>query len=123
MSRVVHFEYVAENPGKLVEFYTKVFGWKTQTWGGQQAYWLLYTGNKKEIGIDGGIMEEPGPGKQKVINTIDVLSLDTAIKKIKKHKGTIITQKNTIPGVGYHCYCKDIEGNIFGIMQSDPKAK
>jgi len=34
-----------------------------------------------------------------------------------------ISQKNTILGVGYHYYCKDIEGNIFGILESEQKAK
>jgi hypothetical protein len=28
-----------------------------------------------------------------------------------------------IPGVGWLCYYKDTEGNIFGMMQSDPSAK
>jgi predicted enzyme related to lactoylglutathione lyase len=27
-----------------------------------------------------------------------------------------------IPGVGWLAYCKDTEGNIFGLMQADPKA-
>jgi len=122
-NRVVHFEYVAENPGKLVVFYKEVFGWKIQTWGGPQAYWLLETGNNKEAGIDGGVMGAPGPGKQKVINTIQVSSLEKTIKKIKQFGGSTISQKNTILGVGYHYYCKDIEGNIFGILESEQKAK
>jgi predicted enzyme related to lactoylglutathione lyase len=28
-----------------------------------------------------------------------------------------------IPGVGWLCYFKDTEGNIFGMMQNDPAAK
>jgi predicted enzyme related to lactoylglutathione lyase len=27
-----------------------------------------------------------------------------------------------IPGVGWLAYCKDTEGNVFGIMQDDPQA-
>jgi predicted enzyme related to lactoylglutathione lyase len=29
----------------------------------------------------------------------------------------------TIPNVGYVAYLKDTEGNIFGVLQSDPGAK
>jgi predicted enzyme related to lactoylglutathione lyase len=28
-----------------------------------------------------------------------------------------------IPGMGWLAYCKDTEGNIFGMMQGDPNAK
>ena len=31
--------------------------------------------------------------------------------------------KNAIPGVGYFAYCEDTEGNVFGVMQNDTKAK
>jgi predicted enzyme related to lactoylglutathione lyase len=27
-----------------------------------------------------------------------------------------------MPGVGYMAYCRDTEGNTFGIMQEDPNA-
>lgn len=28
-----------------------------------------------------------------------------------------------IPGIGWLAYCTDPEGNTFGIMQNDPKAR
>ena len=37
--------------------------------------------------------------------------------------GTIALPKMPIPGMGWLAYCKDTEGNIFGMMQSDPNAK
>ena len=36
--------------------------------------------------------------------------------------GNTITPKTAIPGIGYFCYCVDTEGNVFGIMESNPKA-
>ena len=36
--------------------------------------------------------------------------------------GTVALAKMPIPGVGWLAYCKDTEGNIFGMMQPDPKA-
>ena len=37
--------------------------------------------------------------------------------------GKAVTPKTAIPGMGYFCYCQDTEGNLFGIMQSDPTAR
>jgi len=31
--------------------------------------------------------------------------------------------KDAIPGVGWFAYCKDTEGNMFGIMEADESAK
>ena len=45
MNRVVHFEIHGQDPGKLAEFYRKVFGWELNKWdnpGGE--YWLVMTG-------------------------------------------------------------------------------
>ena len=34
----------------------------------------------------------------------------------------MIVPKMPVPGVGWLAYCKDLDGNAFGIMQSDPAA-
>jgi len=47
--------------------------------------------------------------------------VDDAVKKAWSGGGTIALPKMPIPGVGWLAYCKDTEGNIFGLMQADPK--
>ena len=121
MPRVVHFEISADQPERAVEFYTKVFGWSIQKWGGAQPYWLVSTGPDGQPGINGGIMNRMGD--QPVVNTIEVASVDDFMAKVAAAGGTIMTPKMTIPGVGWMAYCKDTEGNQFGIMQSDSSAK
>ena len=32
-------------------------------------------------------------------------------------------EKTAVPGVGYFAYCKDTEGNVFGIIPGDLEAK
>jgi predicted enzyme related to lactoylglutathione lyase len=39
------------------------------------------------------------------------------VSKVKYYGGTQVTDKTEIPGVGTFCYCKDTEGNLFGILQ------
>jgi len=54
--------------------------------------------------------------------TVDVASVDAALKTIAELGGTIALPKMAIPGVGWLAYGKDTEGNIFGVMQADPSA-
>jgi uncharacterized protein len=42
---------------------------------------------------------------------------------IKGAGGKLVTEKMTVPGVGWMAYCVDTEGNQFGIMQQDSNAK
>jgi predicted enzyme related to lactoylglutathione lyase len=121
MPRVIHFELTADNPERAVKFYSDVFGWQIEKWGNQD-YWLVNTGSSDQPGINGAIMRRQG-SLARVINSIDVPSVDDFSDKIKKTGGKMVTPKTPIPGIGYFAYCQDTEGNIFGIMQSDPKAK
>ena len=121
MSRVVHFEITADDPERAVQFYTQVFGWQVHKWDGPQDYWLATTGATDAPGIDGAIMRRD-PGMPEVVNTLDVTSVDDAVAKIAAHGGSVVAPKMAIPGIGYFAYCKDTEGNTFGVMQSDPAA-
>jgi uncharacterized protein len=122
MPRVIHFEITTDDPERAVKFYEEVFGWKTQRWGGgNQTYWLMDTGSEGP-GIGGGIMRRQ-PGFPPTLNTIGVPSVDEFAKKVVVSGGSVVMEKRPIPGVGYQAYCKDTEGNVFGIHQSDPSAK
>src|SRR5262249_49604966 len=120
--RVIHFEIPVENPEKSIPFYSDLFGWKIDKWGGPgMDYWLITTGPKQEEGINGGMMKR-NPG-QPVANTIQVDSVDEMCRKIEAKGGVICVPKMVIPGVGYLAYFQDPDGNIFGIMHPDLNAK
>jgi predicted enzyme related to lactoylglutathione lyase len=126
MARVVHFEIQAEDPERAVRFYSDVFGWQANKWAGPEDYWLLKTGPENEPGIDGAILRRPAPinGDSVIafVCTIDSHSIDTDIASVTGHGGTIVLPKMAVPHIGWLVYCKDTEGNIFGIMQADPNA-
>jgi len=121
MPRVVHFEIHADDPKRAVKFYEKVFDWKINKWQGPVDYWLAKTGGEKQPGIDGAIMQRTNKGS--TWNTIDISSVDEYLQKIVKAGGKVVQKKTAVPGVGYMAYCADTEGNVFGIMQADEKAK
>lgn len=117
MGKIIHFEIPADDVNKLSGFYKKTFGWEIKKVPALQ-YWIIDTGK----GINGGMMQKVEPHIH-VMNTIDVKSVDESAKEIVKNGGKIISEKMIINGIGYIFYFKDIEGNIFSIMQSDPNAR
>jgi predicted enzyme related to lactoylglutathione lyase len=127
MPRVIHFEIHAENPDRAIKFYQELFGWQFTKWEGPQPYWLVVTGPDTEPGINGGLIPRRGAiDGQAVIAyvcTVDTSSVDDYVRKAKAAGGLEVVPKMPIPGVGWLAYCKDTEGNIFGLMQNDPNAK
>jgi predicted enzyme related to lactoylglutathione lyase len=115
MSKVAHFEINADEPERAMNFYKEVFGWKFQRWGDQE-YWLAMTGEKAEPGIDGAIMPRTDP-TAKVVNTINVRSIDDTITSIMENGGNVVVPKMEVPKIGWLIYFLDTEGNMFGAME------
>jgi len=115
MSKVIHFEILADEPERAVEFYKEVFGWKIDHWKGGPEYWLVYAGEEDEPGINGAIMRRPN--KDSVYIIINVPSIDEYLKKIVDAGGEIISPKQEIPNIGYSAYFRDTEGNVIGLFE------
>jgi hypothetical protein len=122
MSRVTHFEIPTNNPDKAAAFYKEVFGWQSNKWEGPVDYWLVMTGPKETTGIDGGFYKPDGGPLSGIVNTIEVSDLDAHVTKIKANGGAVVVDKMAVPGVGWMVYFKDVEGNVWGLMQTDPTA-
>lgn len=126
MPRVVHFEIHAGEPERAIAFYEKVFAWTFQKWEGPMPYWLVITGPDDQRGINGGLVprrgELDGQAVIAYVCTVDVESVDSSIAAVEANGGTIALAKMPVPGVGWLVYCKDTEGNLFGMMQADPTA-
>lgn len=121
MPKVIHFEIPAEDPGRAVEFYKKVFNWKIEKWAGPIDYWLVTAGEREEPGINGAIHENKN--FKNVVNTIAVDSIDQYLEKIEQAGGKVLIPKGAVPGLGYVAFAEDTEGNAFGMLQSDPSVK
>lgn len=128
MGRLVHFEIHAQNPEKMSAFYQKIFGWSINQWGPTD-YWLITTGDKSKPGIDGVMLVRKGPKPEEgapvnaFVCTIESPAIDADLEKVIKEGGTIALPKMAVAGVAWLAYCKDPEGNIFGITQNDTNAK
>ncbi len=88
----------------------------------------MTTGPEGERGCDGGTLfrRGPAPAEGQAVNayvcTIGVSSVDEYVAKALAIGGVIALPKMPVKGVGWLACCKDPEGNIFGMMQTDPNA-
>ena len=57
MSRVVHFEILADDPERAVKFYLDVFKWKIEKWDPFE-YWLVTTGDDDELSNNGEYVDK-----------------------------------------------------------------
>lgn len=128
MSRVVHFEIQATDPEALVSFYTALFGWTFQKWAGPMDYWLITTGEADAPGINGGLLRRHGdpPAAMQAVNafvcTVDVASAESSLARAVELGGEVALPLMPVPGIGWLCYAKDTNGNIFGMLQPDSAA-
>lgn len=124
---IVHFEIHAENPSRAIRFYTDAFGWRFEKWG-EMDYWAVYTGRSdigegKTVGIDGGLLPRKGgaPVDGAAVNafviTLDVDNIEAAMKKVVAAGGKQVVEKQEVGGMGWQAFCKDTEGNIFGLFE------
>ena len=126
---VVHFEIPADDPEKLVDFYTTLFGWQFQKYpmpGGD--YWGVLTVPANEQGtplepgaINGGLFKRQMPGQQPV-NYINVESVDEYASRAKELGATVVVEKQAVPSMGWFAMLTDPQDNVVGLWQTDPSA-
>ena len=125
MNPVVHFEMPAEDGKRMANFYTNVFGWKTQMLGPEMGDYVLATttesderGPKKPGAINGGFFpksnDKPAQYPSVVIAVEDIKE---HMKKVEKAGGKVLGEPWDIPGVGLYVSFIDTEGNRVSMLQ------
>jgi len=123
MNRVVHFEIHAHDVNRAQKFYETVFGWTFQDMGAELGHYKVITTGEGSPGINGGLMArnapEPaqGQGPNAFVCIIGVDDIDRYIDKAEAAGAKPQTDKMDVPGIGFLCYYKDPEGNVFGMIQ------
>jgi len=127
MNPVVHFEMPAKDRKRMSDFYSTVFGWKTEMMGpDMEEYTVVITteSDKKtrrpKMGgaINGGFYKKdttkPDQYPSVVISVDDV---DEHMKKISEAGGKILSGPDNIPGVGLYVSFRDTEDNRVSLLQ------
>jgi uncharacterized protein len=119
MNPVVHFEMPAEDRKRMADFYTRVFGWKTQQLGEEMGNYVLATttdsdekGPKKPGAINGGFFQKTDdkPAQYPSV-VIAVEDIREHILNVEKSGGKVLGEPVDIPGVGLYVSFLDTEGN------------
>jgi len=113
-NRIIHFEIPMDDPARATKFYADLFGWDIQRWDGPVEYWIAKTGREAERGINGAFI--PRSEINTVVNTVAVEDLTASLALVREYGGTIV-QEISIPTIGAFAYCRDTEGNLFGMLE------
>ena len=126
MNPVVHFEMPAEDRNRVADFYTNVFGWKTQMLGPEMGNYVLATttesdkrGRPKNPGaINGGFFpkSDDRPAQYPSV-VIAVEDIKEHMKEVEKAGGKVLGEPMDIPGVGSYVSFIDTEGNRVSMLQ------
>lgn len=124
MNKVVHFEIPADDVARAKAFYGSIFGWELADMPGDTEYTLLRTVpvDDQQLptergAINGGLMKRSADTPSPVI-TIDVSSIDDALKRVEAGGGTVVQPRQEIPGMGAYGYFTDSEGNTMGLWET-----
>jgi predicted enzyme related to lactoylglutathione lyase len=123
--KVVHFEVPFDDADRARAFYGDVFGWQIQPMP-ELDYNFVQTGPTTDQGmptepgyLGGGMMQRQSDIDRPVI-TIEVDSMDAALKSIAEHGGSAVGEPVPVATMGVAAYFKDSEGNLMGLWQSTP---
>jgi predicted enzyme related to lactoylglutathione lyase len=123
MRSVVHFEIPADDVARAKEFYRSVFDWQLQDMP-EMDYTILRTTEVDENqmpttagAINGGLMRRTQDTPTPVL-TIDVESVDQALKQVEAAGGRTVRPRTEIPGMGAFAYFTDPEGNTLGLWEN-----
>lgn len=128
MNKVTHFEIVATDIPRAMDFYKKVFDWKFEKWEEADIeYWVVVTCPKDTPGaINGGLRKEMGTDTKErttsvngFVCTVEVSSVDDILKKVEENGGEILMPKTQMPKLGQVASCLDSEGNMFSVLQRE----
>lgn len=124
---VIHFEMPYENRDRMVDFYSKAFGWESNKLGPEMGEYVVTmtseedpaTKRPKQAGmINGGFYKKPedpmGHAPSIVIATNDI---QESMQKVTTAGGKVLGEPMDIPGVGLYVSFIDTEGNRASIMQ------
>ena len=125
MNPVVHFEIPAEDRKRMADFYTKVFGWKTEQLGEDMGNYVLATttdsdekGPKKPGAINGGFFQKTDDKPAQYPSVVlAVGDIKKHSKKVEEAGGKVLGEPWDIPGVGLYVSFLDTEGNRVGMIQ------
>ena len=112
--KVVHFEVVGKDGGKLQQFYGDLFGWTVNT-DNPMNYGMV---QPDDAGVGGGISPAGPEGSPHLTVYIEVDDLQAALDKAEKLGGKTVNPPMDVPGGPSIAHFSDPEGNFVGLVKA-----
>jgi predicted enzyme related to lactoylglutathione lyase len=113
---VVHIEIPADDTAKSRAFWGGLFGWQFESYPGPSEYHMTRISDQT-----GGAITNMEPGKSGTRVYFAVDEINGGVERVKELGGEA-GDAMPVPQMGWFAVCKDIEGNEFGLWQTDPSA-
>jgi predicted enzyme related to lactoylglutathione lyase len=121
MPSITHFEIPADDPERALTFYKELFDWTIEKVPGPTDYWLIQSKDDDEPTVNGGLTKRETL-QQGILTYFGVPSATEYAARVKELGGTVLKTETTVPGYGIFVICKDPEGNILALWETDKDA-
>jgi uncharacterized protein len=115
--QMVHIEIPAGDTAKAREFWGSLFGWEWQDVSGPVEYHMTRLSET----TGGAIYAPDPPEKRGTLVYFDVDDINAGNARVTELGGEA-GEAMPVPSMGWFSYCRDTEGNEFGLWQNDPEA-
>jgi len=114
----VHFEIPVNDTERMSRFYSDLFDWKfdKQSMPGME-YWMIETTGRGPEHLGGGMYPKQGE-MDKPRFYIGVEDIDSHTQRFRDAGGTVLIEKQEVPGFGWSVIGSDPEGNVVGLFQA-----
>jgi predicted enzyme related to lactoylglutathione lyase len=112
---VVHWELWSKEPARLGDFYAQVFDWQVQEIP-ELRYHTVATGVDGKV--DGGMFrpqDGPWPGNMTLYVQVDELA--PSLERVVTAGGSIVVERQEVPGMGVFALFADPDGRVMGLWQ------
>jgi uncharacterized protein len=119
---IVHFEIPVSDSEKMSKFYGDLFDWKfeKQSMPGME-YWMIETTGRGPEHLGGGMYPKQGDEDSPRFY-IGVDDIDSHTDRFRNAGGTVLVEKQEVPGFGWSVIGTDPEGNVVGLFQATQSA-
>ena len=115
--QVVHLEIPSKDTEKSRAFWGGLFGWTFEQYPGPTEYHMTRITEQS-----GAAIYDPDPAdKRGTRSYFDVDDINAGAARVRELGGEA-GEAMPVPTMGWFAYCKDTEGNEFGLWQTDPSA-
>jgi predicted enzyme related to lactoylglutathione lyase len=115
---LAHIAINTDDDGPTRRFWEQAFDWTFTDWGPPGfARAALPTGPEVVAAVQARRELVPGARFTGPEVTLGVDDLDQVLRHVAEHRGRIVMERTTIPGVGDLAFVADPSGNVVGVMQ------